>query len=167
MKKLLLAFVLGGLPALASAQTFDVPAQYTLSKPDDFAKYEPQVINTINWLEATPANQDLSRRKQAQRFLVEWASGSPNVSIGLQPYVGELAGKQSDLLVAFMAGWTRYSLQHPDVKDALTLNAEGVQSMLKVYALGGLPTNKPLEKVRDLAAAGELNTWLKSNISTK
>lgn len=168
MKKLLLAFLLGGLPtAGASAQTFDVPAQYTLGKPDDFAKYEPQVINTINWLEATPVNDDMSRRKQAQRFLLEWASGSPKVSIGLQPYVGELSGKQSDLLMAFMGGWTRYSLQHPGVTDALTLNAEGVQSMLKVYALGGLSTNKPLEKVRDLAAAGELNAWLKNKLSTK
>jgi len=54
MKNLLLALLLGGLPAVASAQTFDVPAHYTLSKPDDYAQYEPQVLNTINWLEATP-----------------------------------------------------------------------------------------------------------------
>ncbi|GAB3572598.1 hypothetical protein [Hymenobacter daeguensis] len=167
MKKLLLAFLLGGLPAVASAQTFDVPAQYSFSKPDDFARYEPQVISTINWLEATPVNQDVSRRKQAQRFLLEWASGSPKVSIGLQPYLGELYGKQTDLLMAFMGGWTRYSLQHPGVADPLMLNAEGVQAMLKVYALGGMGTIKPLDKVRDLAAAGELNTWLKDKISTK
>ncbi|MDO7846365.1 hypothetical protein Q5H92_08360 [Hymenobacter sp. M29] len=167
MKKLLLAFLLGGLPALASAQTFDVPAQYTLSKPDDFARYEPQVISTINWLEATPVNQDVSRRKQAQRFLLEWASGSPKVSIGIEPYLGDLYGKQTDLLMAFMGGWTRYSLQHPNDTNTLTLNAEGVQAMLKLYALGGLGTIKPLENVRDLAAAGELNTWLKGKISQK
>jgi hypothetical protein len=167
MKKLLLALMLGGLPAVASAQTFDVPAQYTLSKPDDYARYEPQVLSTINWLEATPVNQDVSRRKQAQRFLLTWASGSPKVSIGLQPYVGELYGKQTDLLMAFMGGWTRYSLQHPADTDALTLNAEGVQAMLKLYALGGMGTIPALEKVRDLTAAGELNTWLKSKISQK
>ena len=112
-------------------------------------------------------NQDVSRRKQAQRFLLTWASGSPRVSIGLQPYVGELYGKQTDLLMAFMGGWTRYSLQHPGQTDALTLNAEGVQAMLKLYALGGMGTIEPMEKVRALAAAGELNTWLQAHISQK
>jgi hypothetical protein len=169
MKRFLfLALLLGGISYAASAQSaFDVPAQYNFSKPDDYAQVEPQVLNTINWLEETPANQDVSRRQQAQRFLLAWASGSPKVSIGLQPYVGELAGKNNALLMAYMGGWTRYSLQHPGDKDVLTLNTEGVKSMLKLYDLGGIDKSKGMENLRTVAANGELESWLRSKISTK
>lgn len=161
---LLLGSTLG--PARAQS-AFAVPAQLSLGKPEDYGQYEPQVISTINWLEETPANQDMNRRQQAQRFLLQWASGSPRVSIGLQPYVGELAGKNSALLLAFMGGWTRFSLQHPDQKDALALNAEGVRSMLKVYALGGIAPISAMDNLRQIADKGELETWLKGKISTK
>jgi hypothetical protein len=165
---LLLAVLLGSATLPAAAQSaFDVPAQYSFSKPDDYAQVEPQVLSTINWLEETPANQDVSRRQQAQRFLLAWASGSPKVSIGLQPYVGELAGKNTALLMAYMGGWTRHSLQHPGDKDALTLNTEGVKSMLKVYELGGIDKSKGMENLRTVAASGELESWLRGKISMK
>ncbi|WP_046244972.1 hypothetical protein [Hymenobacter terrenus] len=167
MKRLLFAFfLLGSSPYLALAQSaFDVPARLSLSKPEDYAQYEPQVISTINWLEETPANQDVTRRQQAQRFLLTWANGSPKVSMGLQPYVGELYDKNTALLMAFMGGWTRFSLQHPNEKDVVRLNAEGVKSMLKVYELGGSEKNKAMENLRDVINKGELETWLKSKIT--
>jgi hypothetical protein len=112
-------------------------------------------------------NQDVSRRQQAQRFLLTWASGSPKVSIGLQPYVGELYGKNTALLMAYMGGWTRYSLQHPEDKNTLTLNAEGVKAMLKVYDLGGNAKIPAMENLRTIVSNGELETWLRSKISTK
>ena len=160
--------LLGSAPGPARAQSaFAVPAHLSLSKPEDYGQYEPQVISTINWLEETPANQDVNRRQQAQRFLLQWASGSPRVSIGLQPYVGELAGKNTALLLAFLGGYTRFSLQHPEQQDALARNAAGVRSMLNVYALGGIEPNKALDNLRQVADQGELETWLKGKISTR
>ena len=170
MKRFLLLGLLltGSASYSVSAQgAFDVPAQYSFSKPDDYAQVEPQVLNTISWLEETPANQDVSRRQQAQRFLLAWASGSPKVSIGLQPFVGELAGKNTALLMAYMGGWTRYELQHPGDKDALTLNTEGVKSMLKVYELGGIDKSPGMENLRTVAARGELESWLRGKISMR
>ena len=91
------------------------------------------MLATINWLEASPLPADSPQRKEANQFLMEWISGSPTVSVQMQPYLTDLYGKNPDLLMAFLGGWTRYAIQHPTDKDQLTLQVEGVKGMLASY----------------------------------
>ncbi len=146
-------------------QTFEVPAHYAFGTKSDYAKYEPEVIRAVNWLEATPLNQEAAKRKEVNAFLFKYIEGSPTVTIELRQFVLELNKKNPDLLMAFMGGWAKHKLENPAQTDPLKLNTAGVQTVLKVYQLGGARKDKGLEKLLQLAGAGELEAWVKSKLS--
>ncbi|WP_426491204.1 hypothetical protein [Hymenobacter sp. 102] len=152
--------------SITQAQTsYQPPVNYAFQTPDDYAEYEPQVIATVNWLEKTPLSQQPEVRKQADQFLFQWISGSSSVSVQLQKYVADLAGRESELLILFMGGWARYQLQHPEVKDATALNTEGVRTMLRAYQAGGFKKNKQLDELLKMDAAGSLPGWVKKQLA--
>ena len=91
-------------------QTFEVPANYTFGTRADYARYEPEVIRAVNWLEATPLHQQADKRKEVNAFLFKYIEGSPSVSIELHSFVLELNKKNPDLLMVFMAGWAKHKL---------------------------------------------------------
>jgi hypothetical protein len=146
-------------------QTFEVPANYAFAKKADYAKYEPDVIRAVKWLEATPLNQEAAKRQEVNAFLFKYIEGSPSVTIELHSFVLELNKKNPDLLMVFMAGWARHKLENPSQTDQLKLNTVGVQTVLNVYQLGGAAKDKNLEKLLKLAGAGELEAWVKNKLS--
>lgn len=146
-------------------QTFEVPASYAFNTKADYARYEPEVIRAVNWLEATPLNQEARKRKEVNVFLFKYLEGSPDVTVELHGFVLELNKKNPDMLMVFMAGWAKHKLENRSQTDKLTLNTVGVQSVLKVYQLGGAAKDKNLEKLVKLAGTGELETWVKSKLS--
>lgn len=161
---LLGAALLLASPVLAQTSPSPVPTGYTLKAPADYEQYAPQVLATINWLETSPLPSDSPQRKDANRFLMEWISGSPTVSVSMQPYLADLYGKNSDLLMAFLGGWARYSIQHPADKDQLTLNVEGIKGMLASYQTMGGKGNKKLTELASLNAKGQLPEWVKTRL---
>ncbi|RSK29589.1 hypothetical protein [Hymenobacter metallilatus] len=170
MNKLrLLASILLSLLLTASAAraqtSYKVPTGYSFQTADDYAEYEPQVIAAVNWLEKTPLNQEPALRKETDQFLFQWISGSSSVSVQLQKYVADLAGQDSELLMLFMGGWARYQLQHPETKDAVQLNTEGIRTMLRAYQAGGFRRNKQLDELKKLEAAGTLPAWVKKQLA--
>jgi hypothetical protein len=146
-------------------QTFEVPANYSFGTKADYARYEPEVIRAANWLEATPLDQQAGKRKEVSAFLFKYLEGSPTVTIELHDFVLELNKKNPALLMVFMAGWAKHKLENPAQTDKLKLNTAGVQTVLKVYQLGGAAKDKGLEKLTKLAGAGELEAWVKSKLS--
>ncbi|PJJ59027.1 hypothetical protein [Hymenobacter chitinivorans] len=168
MKKhlLLLAFGLLTYSGAAVAQTYSVPTDYSFQAPADYARYDNQVIETVKWLEATPLGKEAAQRQAANRFLIQWMTGTPAVSVQLQDYVGKLVGKEPDMLMMFMAGWSRYQLQHPEEKDAVVLNTEGLKTVLKAYQTGGYKRNKQLESLVALNEKGTLAEWVKGQLKS-
>ena len=148
----------------AQAQQSPVPSNYSFPTKADYAQYQPQVIETVNWLEKTPVNQQPEQRQAANRFLLEWMSGSPAVSVELQPYFMDLCPKNPDALMLFMGGWSRYQLQHPDEKDAVNLNVEGLKAVLQSYQTYHAKTNKKLEALQPLLANGTLPQWVQKQL---
>jgi hypothetical protein len=147
-------------------QSFEVPANYAFKTKADYAKYEPDVIEAVKWLEKTPLNQEDNKRKDVNLFVFTYVQGSPTVSIGLQGYVTDFSKKNPQLLIAFLGGWTKYKLENPAVTDQLILNTEGMKTMLKIYKLGGAAKDKGLEKLARLSSDQELQDWVKSKIKT-
>lgn len=146
-------------------QHFTVPANYQLNAKEDYAKYEKDIIEAISWLENTPLNKEEEKRREISTFVLKWITGSPNVSIEFNNYVTDLSAKNPELLVIFLAGWTKYALQHPEEKDIVKLNAEGVQAMLRVYRKGGAVKDKKLEKLLDILEKQGLEQWVKRKIA--
>ena len=88
-----------------------------------------------------------------------WLTGSPTVSITLNDYTTKLTAENPDLLMVFLAGWTKYELQNKEITDATKLNVKGVKSVLKSYGLGGAVKNKTLDKLAKMNE-NDLMKWV-------
>ena len=95
---------------------------------------------------------------------MEWMTGSPTVSIQVSEYLGKLYQSDPDLLLAFMGGWARYAIQHPEIKDPVTLNTAGLKTMLTAYQTKGGKGNKKLDELAKLDAAAQLPDWVKAHL---
>jgi hypothetical protein len=146
----------------AKSQEFNVPANYEFKTAGDYTKYEKDIIACADWLENSPLDKDVQKRKEASAFLIKWITGSPTVSIGLNAdLVMKYFEKNGDFLVIFMAGWTRYALQNNYSKDQQKGYYEGYKSVITVYKKGiGVTKNKDLEKLIKMYDKGELEAWI-------
>ena len=158
---LLVSFVLCAF--LAHAQAFEVPQNYSLNTAEDFTRYEPDIVNCAGWLEGTPVKQETEKRKDASRFLLTWLTGSPDITMEIQPYVGDITRNNPELIGAYMGGWARYAIQHKSDYDKIQAHLEAVKSALKLYKLGGMAKSKLLDKLVAMNDT-QLNDWVKSKV---
>lgn len=131
---------------------------------EELIAIEDNVLATIKWLEETPIDQEEAKRKLQYSFLVAWITKAPNVSIELHSYSVDLAKKNSDMLIFFMAGWTKYSLENNYSNDAIKGNLAGVKLVLEMYQKDGFKKDKFLQKLQKLSDKGELEGWVKDQI---
>src|SRR6478735_4426915 len=167
MKKIKQLFIITVLLVFAQtmfAQEFEVPKNISLKTNEDFAKYEKDVIACCKWLQATPLNQEVSKRKEAYAFLLSWGSGAPNVTIEISPKVVKFSEDNTDLLMMFISGWARFALENPaDNKDKHKGNLAGIKSVTAFYKANlknGMKKNKEVEKLVKLEAEGKLEAWV-------
>lgn len=137
---------------------------YLPETKEDFIESEENVLATINWLENTPANEQKEKHKEQYGYLVAWLTNSPTVTLELNASVLEFSKKNSELLIIFMGGWTKYVLENDYSKDAVKGTVAGLKSVIKVYNAGGLKKDKNVKKLIELEAAGELENWVKERI---
>jgi hypothetical protein len=167
MKTVQLSFIILNALLLSNhvlGQAFEVPTNYTFQTKEDYAKYDQQVIQAVNWLESTPLNQEVNQREQVNIFLMKYLEGSPTISIELREFVLGLTQKNPNLLMGFMGGWAKYQLENPTVTDKLKLNIAGIKMLIKIYQLGGAAKDKSVEKLSKLTSQQELEDWVKSKL---
>lgn len=157
MKKLLLVSVALFLGSWLFGQEFQVPVNYQLVKIEDYAPYEQDVVNCINWLSETPVDQNVEKRKEANAFLMKWIIGSPNVKIEIRQDVVTFMSSP-DLLMAFLGGWTKYSLETKNFSDKLKGNMAGIENAIDVYNKNkkAIGKDKNIEKYVKLQSKGKL-----------
>lgn len=148
------------------AQDNGVPAAYTLKEPSDYARYEKNVLTCIDWLMATPDNTAPDKRKQAGAFLIEWMNGSPDVSISIAPEIVTFAKPNSQLLLIFMAGWTKYALSSRKFEDAYNGNLNGLESVISYYRKNKdyLQKDEHVEELIKLQQKNRLADLVKNNM---
>lgn len=164
--KSLLTLICFIFAASAFAQELTVPPLDGMKTEADYNKYEKDVIACANWLEETPLNKDREKRVQANAFIMKWVTGSSNVTIGLDANVmSTLADKNEQLLVLFISGWARYSLQNNYSKDNQKGYLEGLKSLINVYKKGiDIKKDKDVEKFVEMDEKGQLEAWVKENV---
>jgi hypothetical protein len=150
------------------AQVFEVPKNVKMKKAKDYEKYEADIIKAVNWLESTPLDKYKNKRKDVNKFLIQWLSGAPNVTIELSTFQLDYTDKNPELLIIFMGAWAKDALENPDSEDkALAGNLAGFKSILKFYKANidkGLKKNKKIEKLLKLSDS-ELEAWVKEQIN--
>lgn len=134
----------------------------------DYVRSEPAVINTIDWLENSPINQQVARRNQLNNKFLAWVTNSPTVRIKLNEKITSFTKKNHELLFIFMGGWTKYSLQNAYSNDSVKCNLAGVNSAMKVYLLGnGILKDEEMEKIITINSNNQLEAWVRSQLSQK
>lgn len=166
MKKIIFLSMLLISAFMLRAQEFEVPADYSFESASDYAKYETDILNCIDWLESSPLGFQPEKRKDAAAFLLTWVSGSPDVSIELNEKMIWYIESNPELLVIFLGGWTRLAIQNPaDGKDVVKGSLAGIESVLKVYKKGvGVADDKQLNKLIKIQAKGGLEKWVAKQV---
>lgn len=168
MKKL---FLLAGIILFRGmclfGQGFQAPQNYSLEKAEDYAPYEQDVLDGINWLSETPVNKEADKRKEVCAFLMKWMMGSPHVKIEVGEAVTFLGSP--DLLIGFLCGWTKYALETKNCADKLKGNLAGIEHAINMYQKNKdvLPKDKNIEKYIKLQSKGKLEEEIAKILNSK
>jgi len=163
----LLAISLNGM-----AQLSPVPKSYSLTTPDDYNKYEPEIVKVINWLEQTPWSPKSAEREIANSFFLAWMSGSPSVSVEINdPILMKIMEKNKELLFAYMGGYAKYALQCRSDKIALDVNKAkmaGFKAVINKYNMEKKRAkDKDIEMLAQLDSEGKLENWITTELVKK
>lgn len=154
----ILMFFVVSVPAIAQEEELltDLPATR-----EEFTKSETAVINTVNWLENTPTDKYQEKRKLLTMNLTAWIVNSPSVTINLRDKTTPFIKKNNSLMIYFMGGWTRYSLQNNYSKDEVKCTLAGIRCAMKIYqADKGMKKDKSMDKLIELDGKGDLESWI-------
>jgi hypothetical protein len=165
MRKTLLTLVLVAISTGIFAQDFEVPKNLKLDKPDDYALYEKDVLNCINWLMSTPINEQAEKRKEANAFFIMWLTGTPNVQVDINSKIVNFMKSSPDLLIIFMVGWTKYSIETQDSKDKVAGNLAGIEAVIEFYSKNkaNMKKDKNVEKYIKMKEDGTLKEFIEKN----
>jgi len=165
MKTITLTFVLTIISIGLFSQNFDLPKNYKFEKVEDYAVYEEDVVKCVDWLMETSLNEEVAKRKEANAFLFAWLSGSPNVSIEIKQEIVTFMGTSPDLLMIFLGGWTKYSLESKDFENKVAGSMAGIESVIEFYTKNKdfMPKDKNVEKYIKMKRKGKLEAYIQKN----
>jgi hypothetical protein len=167
-KHLGVVIILSVLSQLAYSQSDDLMTELPAGNKEAYIQSEPKLINTINWLDNTPIDKDVEVRQKQMALLLAWLTNSPTVTIELHSYVLPFTKKNPELLLTFMGGWTKYSLENSYSKDNVACNTAGIKSIVAFYRKGsGLKKDKKLQKLVELDDRNELENWVAEQLGKK
>lgn len=154
------------------AQTAPVPKSYSLTKPEDYNKYENDVVNVINWLEQTPWDEKKPERELADSFFLAWLSGSPTVTVELgEGILMKIMEKNKELLFSYMGGYTKYTLKARADKTTYDVNKAklaGFKAVIAKYnSEKSRSKDKNVEMLAKLDSEGKLEDWIVTELSKK
>lgn len=147
---------------VSKAQDYQVPVNYKLVTPADFDKYEPQIIETVDWLQDTPWATEVQKQREATAFLFKWIQGTPTITMELMPMLMNITSRNNKLMAIFIGAYTKYAIQHPGyLKD--DANTAAVKALLAKYkAEPAHSKDLEIERLIKLDKDGELEDWVRN-----
>lgn len=117
MKRLALVIVTFVMAQCAMAQQFSLPILPEKMWPSDYAKYEADILNCCNYLLSVDPAFNQPKHEECASFLTRWLIGTPDVHVVLAEQLVDV--KNPQLLLAYMAAWTRNALTNKEDNDLL------------------------------------------------
>jgi len=144
------------------AQEYEVPKNYVFSNNEDFIKYETDVLKSIDWLTQTPIQTQPEKRKEVNTFVLAWLTGSPDVSVEIKTEIVNFMDTNPDLLMIFMCGWAKYSIETKDYDNKIMGNLKGVETVIDFYIKNkeNLKKDKNVEKYIKMKENGTLEEFI-------
>lgn len=165
MKKFTLTLILATISFGLFAQDFEVPNNYKLDKAEDYDLYEKDIIKCVDWLVETPINEQATKRKEANSFLIDWVNGSPKVSIDIKPEIVTFMKSSPSLLIIFLGGWAKYSIESKDYKNKVAGSMAGIEAVIEFYTKNKdyIKKDKNVEKYIKMKNKGKLEAYIQKN----
>ncbi len=148
------------------SQEFEVPSNYEPKVKEDYAPYEPQILQAIDWSLKTPLNEQAEKRKEVYTFFIKWMTGTPNVSIDINLDKVNVSKNNPDLLLPFIMGWAKYALENNYSKDTLKGNEAGIIAAVQFYETNkkSIKKDKDIETYSKLIKNGKLEEELRDKL---
>lgn len=149
----------------AAAQDYQVPQNVKLEVAEDYPQYEKDVIATTRWLAKTRPGSKPIMEKNAAKFLLQWLTGAPNVTITLNPKTAPFMECGSCLLV-FMGGWATYVIESGDNQNQVKGTMAGLELVMSHYETykDSIGKQKGIEKLIKKRDKGTLEEWVAAQI---
>ena len=129
-----------------------------------YTELEPQLLADIDWLNYTPVKDKKDIRQEKSRFVLMWMSGSPTVSIKIDDRIMKFSGARPWALLAYMTGWTKYSIENDYSIDQVKCTVAAINNMVAFYKRNKADLDKDKE-VERLAKMVE-NKTLENHVRT-
>jgi len=131
---------------------FTLPENIQLHTKEDYARYENTVKESAIWLEKADLDKEREKRTEVNNFIVKWTTGSPQVSILINPELVKLTERNPDLLIIYMANFSKCILENKAEPNTLKASKEGIISIMNVYKRGlSVKKNKVMENLIKLS----------------
>ena len=142
-----------------------MPSNYTEIDESNIKQFEPEILKCIEYIETAPQDDFSDRRKRINGFFMKWVTLSPDISIIIQPYLVELSKINTNLLLVYMCGWTKYSINNSYSNDSLKCNLAGLESLLNSYQkCKGVKKDDKIETLIKLKKENKLESWVEEQI---
>ncbi|SHF55282.1 hypothetical protein [Dysgonomonas macrotermitis] len=147
---------------------YNVPEEYSLVLPEDYSKYEPQILETIDWYLWRSVALDADRQKEASIFFMKWITGSPTVTVDIHIEFIKYTTETPGLLMPFIMGWVKYSLENNYSKDRVKACNAGIVTAVNYYNKnkGFLSENKEIKKYENLIKKNKLEKFISDVFSS-
>ena len=162
MKRLFITLALFIVTFASQAQNVEIPDEISLITPEDFKNSEDLLLQSIEWLNETPIDKQTKKRKEINGFVMRWLTESPSVSIEVKEGLAPLGCP--DCLMAFLTGWTKYSLENNYSKNKVNCALAGIENSIELYTKNKdvIGKNSEIEKLIKKQRKGKLRDFVES-----
>lgn len=131
---------------------------------EDLSTSEAQVLSAANWIITTGLTVELEKRKPVNAIVLKWYIDTITLNIKLVEKLSAIYGDNSELLMMFFAGYSKYYLENKKTTANPAAIKAGLISLIEVYKRGvGVTKDEELEKLVSLAGANKLDDYVKNN----
>jgi hypothetical protein len=134
------------------AQILPAFRQVPLKKQKDYKVAEPLVLQTADYILATPIDQNTDAKKVAAQFLMKWMDGTADYTFTLDEASTKSFLQNASLVEVYIAAMSKFAIENkPKLSKTITLKA--IKNLL---AYVNNPANHVTE-TSDLKALSEAN----------
>jgi hypothetical protein len=116
----------------AQSKCPEVPKNYQWNTPESYRKDEEQVKKVLKWLTFAPLQIDLVTRSEANLFVLQWLSGTPDYMVDIDTEKLPFMASHPELLDSFIHGVALAYLNKGSEVDVLLAYSSGFQSVAQV-----------------------------------
>lgn len=146
-------------------QKYAYLSEILLETEEDYKEHEELVLECKDYLMAHPIDDDDLNRRYCGLFIVNYALGSPTITISLDNLIMKLVDKKnSDLLTYYFALWMSEVIENPG-KDVESYEVQ-VYSAIANYCANeqnNVRGNKGIKSLVQAAKEGKIKEWIDSN----